>query len=428
MARRKIVFVSGDGGGGGIWRYSMETVEALSKVADVSFLIADPFAGQGNAKANCDSTLPVIPRLSAMIETARFAWKEAEALEPDIVELGDWPLGFVPAVLKQTIPYIVQCHGSIGQIAEHDPLKELQFENSMAQLIEPALLAKAHRVQSLSRSNANFWSEMTGRPVQMIRPAFRLPDLPGDLGVVSEAAAVFGRLQRWKGPHILCEALRLLEGRAPLVDWYGGMKPWEAGHQSTGQFLAKAYPDVWGTKLRHYGTVPRPTVAQIQAKAVFNIVPSTWDVFNFTAVESMAAARPTFVSTGAGASELIVDGENGFLFANESPESLAAAIDQVMSMPEKRRREVGKAGRETVLVELDPAKIAAQRLAAYEEAIQSFAASPPPRPNTWLANFIDPALENRLEVEDLLELYPIRIIGRHLKDRTLRKLHLSKSS
>jgi hypothetical protein len=308
----------------------------------------------------------------------------------------------------------------MGQIAEHDPQQGAELEQAFVQLFEPQLLRCAHRVQTYSIANQRFWERGTGRAVHMIRPAYLLPPLPNNLEVET-SGRVFGRLQRWKGPHILCEALRLLGGRAPQIEWFGGVKPWASGEWPADRRLAADFPGVWSVSLHHRPAIPREQVFALQASALFNVVPSTWDVFNFTAVESMAAARPTIVSTGAGASELIIDGQNGFTFENGNPEALAAVIDRVLSMTESRRREIGAAGRMTIQVELDPARIGEQRAAAYEEAIRSFHDSPPQKPHEWLVRMLTPEPAAGPDFNPFLDPVPLRAMGKHMARRIANK-------
>lgn len=440
---RRIVLIVPDCGEGGLFQFYNQLVPELSRQLEVHVIFASVYhvsSAPSIAGAVCHllhaedaareysqlltGPLSVAPNLARSLAVAYRAWEKAISLRPDCIEVCDWPLSFVPATLSQSVPYIVQCHASVGQIAEHDPQPRQGIESALAQLIEPQLIAAAHRVQTYSSGNAAFWQAMTNRPVEMIFPAFMMPARANDAETSFSRAAVFGRLQSWKGPHILCEALRMLGSKAPDLDWYGGVKPWGKEGVAADKFLEEAYPDVWGKRFHHRAAILRSAVASIQAEALINIVPSTWDVFNFTAVESMAAGRPTIVSTGAGASELVVDGENGFTFANKDPESLAEAIDGVLTLPEGRRREIGNAGRETIRIALDPRRIAEQRLVAYEDAIRSFAENPPQRPNTWLADFLSLNPEHGTDAREVLEAFPMALLGDHMKERVLRRLKL----
>jgi glycogen synthase len=158
-----------------------------------------------------------------------------------------------------------------------------------------------------------------------------------------------------------------------------------------------------------------------QSSALFNIVPSTWDVFNFTAVEAMASGRPTIVSTGAGASELIEDGVNGFLFANEDSDSLAEAMQRVLSESPARLAEIGQAGRNTIRAALDPSTTAAKRVAVYRAAIDAFRARQPAPIGGWLGAICRPSegVENDMS---FLENLPLRALTKHVATRISRKV------
>jgi glycosyltransferase involved in cell wall biosynthesis len=408
-----------DRGGGGIGTFYAPHFDVKDYGSLRSTAIdANPFAVASGDRTFNGSAFP--PSLIHYLDVARHAYARGVESGADVLETCDWPLGFVPAVVEQRIPYVVQCHGSMGQIAEHDPQSGSQLAEALVQLIEPQLLRAAHRLQTLSRSNQALWERKTGRSVTLIRPAFKPPPLPADVSLEA-VGRTFGRLQRWKGPHILCEALQRLGLKAPRIEWYGGVKPWGTGDWPADRRLAEDYPTVWGSKLVHKAPLPRNQVFALQASALFNLVPSTWDVFNFTAVEAMAAARPTVISTGAGASELIVDGQNGFVFENGDSEGLAAVIDRLLAMPEAERRKIGRAGRETIAVELAPDLIMRQRLEAYEEAIRSFHDSPPPRPDDWLVSLLTPGPKSFSNFDALLDPVPLRTIGEHMVRRILDK-------
>jgi hypothetical protein len=47
----------------------------------------------------------------------------------------------VPPAIEAKRPLVVQCHGSIGQIADHDPIAGKATENLLVRLIERDVLA-----------------------------------------------------------------------------------------------------------------------------------------------------------------------------------------------------------------------------------------------------------------------------------------------
>ena len=163
-------------------------------------------------------------------------------------------------------------------------------------------------------------------------------------------------------------------------------------------------------------------IARRQATALFNLVPSTWDVFNFTAVEAMASGRPTIVSTGAGASELIEDQVNGYLFASGDADALAAALDRLLGESPARLAAIGQAARETVRTVLDPNAIAAQRVAAYRSVIDAFRTQPPLPAAGWVGDICRPTEPLPGNEMAFLDHHPLRAIAANMLARGRHKV------
>jgi glycosyltransferase involved in cell wall biosynthesis len=367
------------------------------------------------------SAFAATPRLRAHLSAAWAMWEQADyGADVDLVEATDWGLLFVPPAVEASRPLIVQCHGSIGQIADHDPIASEETDSLAVRLIERSVLGVAGAVQTHSRANAAFWHAETGRAVATIYPAWISPSEPESLSVNGRGLVV-GRLQRWKGSVTLCEALRRLGRGAPSVDWFGRDTVWGARDHYTSGHLARTFPDVWGKRLFHHPQISPAEVTRRQSSTLFNIVPSTWDTFNFTVVEAMASGRPTIVSTGAGASELINDGVNGFLFANEDSAALAETIERVLSESPARLAEIGREGSNTVRAALDPKTIALQRLAAYHAAIDAFQVRPRDPVNGWLGTICRPSEAVGNDIA-FLENLPLRALAKHVAGRISRKV------
>lgn len=361
-----------------------------------------------------------MPALRRHLSAAWAMWEQAGFGEgADVVEASDWGLLFVPPALEARVPLIVQALGSLGQVSEHDPIAGQEAQDAFIRMLESALLPRCP-LQTVSRANAEFWRLNAGVSATEIRPGWT-PCAGVHAQSLSSRGLVVGRLQSWKGPHILCRALRDLGGKAPDVDWVGRDMPWRCSEVMTSQHLAKSFPDVWGARLLRHDPEPPIDIARRQALAAFNVVPSTWDVFNFTAIEAMASGRPTIVSSGAGASELVEDGVNGFVFRSEDAADLAGKIDQLLSMPPARQRELGRAAQETVLCELQPARSAEARVNAYRSVIGAFRSSPPAPIGGWLADACRPGLVTPDATADYLGQLPLRTLAAHLSKRVRRK-------
>jgi glycosyltransferase involved in cell wall biosynthesis len=338
----------------------------------------------------------------------------------ELVEAADWGLLFLPWVIEQGPPSVVQLHGSMGQIDLHDPVRGEEVQGNMIRMIERAGIAKATCSQTLSEANADFWQRQTGRTVDRILPAWQ-PLLAPDVSTQrTERGLVVGRVQRWKGPEVLCQALRLLGDKAPPIDWIGRDTSFESRDIKTSDHLRRNWPDIWGKVVTQRPQQPAEQTARLQAVAAFMVVPSSWDIFNFTCVEAMGAGTPVICSSGAGASELIENGDNGFVFENGNAESLAASIERLLSLDETTRRNLAESGRQTVLRKLDPAEICRQRLVAYENVVRTGAGKALPS-DDWLRIACEPGNARGHNSLDFLDHLPLKPLIGYAAQRSLEK-------
>lgn len=355
-----------------------------------------------------------IPELQRHLAAARALWELAGGGEGfDVIETTDWGLLFMPWVAAgDRPPVVVQLHGSIGQIDAHDPLRGQELQGAVSRLLEGAGLAAADERQTYSTTNAAYWEAATGASVQVIRPAWAAR-APAGSEPRTAPGLVAARIQRWKGTETLCRALRALGARAPLIEWVGrDTLDGETGRSYT-ETLAQRYPEVWGRSLVPLGQRSFAEVAAMQRRAAFVVVPSLWDVFNFTVVEAMAAGAVVIASRGAGAAELIEDGVSGFVVPPGDETALARAIEEAAALPDPRRLAIGAAAQETVRRELDPARMTALRVQRYEALRTSTGRRAPPG---WLADAASPGrpLEDPLA---FLHHQPLRGLLRHAARR-----------
>jgi glycosyltransferase involved in cell wall biosynthesis len=104
-----------------------------------------------------------------------------------------------------------------------------------------------------------------------------------------------------------------------------------------------------------------------QARAV--VLPSKSETFGMVIVEAWAAGTPVISSRTSGAVALVEDGVNGILFDLENPGTFHAAVDLVLSQPEKAAQ-WGLAGRAKVVAEFDTSVRADRFKRLYEELIE----------------------------------------------------------
>lgn len=443
---------------GGIATFYRHLLPAIAKAGHrVRVLVAnafmDPFAAyeQDSVEVEClelervqallprYSTYAAMPYLQRYLATAWAAWEkvQGEKRSIDLIETTDWGLLFAPwAVDAARPPTLVQCHASIGQIDSYDPQAGMELQGHLIRFIENYGLEALDAVQTYSALNQRCWAQMLRYPPQHIPPALTAPASASapiadaslrDRGLKSQGpegqalegrGLVVGRIQQWKGPLVLCEALHQLGDQAPRIDWVGRDTCYRNSQQSMGDYLRQQYPNVWGQQIRALGAVPPETVAQLQRSADFVVVPSTWDVFNLSAVEAMAQEKVVICSQGAGAAELIDHGRNGLSFPRGDSSALADCLQHCQQMSPAERQAMGQAAGETIRDQLAPAKIAQRRITSYDELITRGTSTAAAHP--WLAHAVHPT-PPLTQPHAFLDYLPLRSLLTYCGQRLLQK-------
>jgi glycosyltransferase involved in cell wall biosynthesis len=92
--------------------------------------------------------------------------------------------------------------------------------------------------------------------------------------------------------------------------------------------------------------LPHPLVIEALRRSLFSVAPSLLpESFGIVALEAAAAGRPAIVSDIGGLSDIVVDGETGFLVRPGDRAGLGAALRRLCTEPELRER-MGAAARE----------------------------------------------------------------------------------
>ncbi len=315
--------------------------------------------------------------LNNFLPSAWAAWLQAGQFEsPDLVEVTDWGLLFVPWLVQQRRqPVVVSLHGSCGQVDWHGNPDGLMGEGRLVRLLETAILPLADGVIANSTLNAEFWWQQCGVRAQVIPPIAAEPALPAPGQARSQRGLVVARLQNWKGPEVLCRALRLVPNQQ--VDWIGHDTPWQGSHISTSAHLRQAFPDVLDHQLRLLGKLPVDQVQSRISRAAFLCIPSLWDVFNVTALEAIATGTPVICSTRAGAAMLLAHGQTGYLFDPQQPVELADAIRTVQALKATARQRLTARSREHTAGLTNASQVAGQHQAVYAKVMDGFRSREP---------------------------------------------------
>lgn len=157
------------------------------------------------------------------------------------------------------------------------------------------------------------------------------------------------RTSRWKGVHVLLEALPRVLGQLPEarldVAGDGDALP---GLRAQAVRLGVAHAVTW------WGRLSRHELAGRYREAGVTVLPSLTEAesFGMTLVEAMASGCPVVGSRVGGIPYVVRDGVDGVLAEPGDPGSLATAILQVLGDPAAAAR-MGRAGREAATTRWD---------------------------------------------------------------------------
>lgn len=155
-----------------------------------------------------------------------------------------------------------------------------------------------------------------------------------------------GRLEPWKGQHVLVETLPAIFAAHPdATAWFvGGAAVNKAEYLPALQARCAQL----GIADRVTFTGPRDDVPAILRRATLLVLPSVEpEPFGRTVVEAMAAGCPPIATAAGGPLEIIEDGRSGLLVPPGDAGALADAVNGLLADP-ARTRTLGAAGRERV--------------------------------------------------------------------------------
>ncbi|MDB5287597.1 MAG: hypothetical protein JWR05_2546 [Mucilaginibacter sp.] len=361
----------------------------------------------------------LLPDFKRDIAAAWAIWEQAKQGDGfDLIECTDFSLGFIPWVIDHTKPVVTRLHGCTGQISLHEYGIPVDLSTSFFQQTELLLLPKCDHLISHSEANRQFWNNTFNlNKVVKVNPVYTDVSKPLPLRQRESFGIITARLQRWKGPVELCKAYQLLPKDKPLIKWIGRDTIYEKGI-TTGSYLEQNFSDIWGKHIIPHPPLPRAQILQLHQKAKFGLVPSTWDMFNFTCVEFMAAGIPVICSDGAGVVDMVQHNKNGFKYPAGNQQALAECIETINNISETDYNNIAGAAFETIKTELSPGTIIPVNLELYRSAISGFK---PVSSNAYFDTLYKPS-EQDYHISSILNKQPLKKLTKYYIHRLQSKL------
>jgi glycosyltransferase involved in cell wall biosynthesis len=249
-------------------------------------------------------------------------------------------------------------YGAPAGLASGVPTVLYHLEPPPGDWFRVATTLRSAGVITVSDDLARYVSRRRPRlPVRVVRPGVDLDRFDaGALPAAADARAALGlpdvpiagtvaRLQRWKGVHVLIEAMPRVREAIPdaLCVVVGGPHDTEPGYEP---YLRQRVAELeLEDAVRFAGF--RTDIPLWRHAMHVNVNASAQEPFSVGVLEAMALGRPVIGCDSGGTPEIISDGINGLLVPFGDGESLAAAVRRVLGDPAFAAR-MGQAARTSV--------------------------------------------------------------------------------
>ncbi|HEU5484198.1 MAG TPA: glycogen synthase [Microlunatus sp.] len=321
----------------------------------------------------------------------------AAAVPPvDIIHSHTWyaNLGGMLGALYQDIPHVVTAHS----LEPHRPWKAEQLGGGyrLSSWAERTAFESADAVIAVSAGmrtdTLDSYGDLDPSKVHVVRngidPDEFAPDPGTDvvtgLGIDLDSPTVVfvGRITRQKGLIHLVRAAEHLDPDTQLVLLAGAPDTPEIAQQIGDAFAAVRASRgnvIWIEQM-----LPRAQVRQVLSRATVFACPSVYEPLGIVNLEAMACETAVVASAVGGIPEVVVDGETGYLVpydpaqagdpaaVTEFEQGLATKINELTRNPD-RAVAFGRAGRQRCIDEFSWAKIAAETVEVYRNAIAAHA-------------------------------------------------------
>lgn len=268
----------------------------------------------------------VLPHLAGARALARTLEERHAVHAFDFVQSTDAGLTGLFVRPRRSRPHVVRCSWDRDLWQEGLP-DGGWLDEGLIRLLTRLVFHRATRVYAPSGWLAERLTRRYGVAVGTVRPAFGLGAEAAPLDrkvtdVPPRYLAHHGTVGRLKGSDLLADALPIAWRTAPDLAMVWAGRESRAG-------IVEEYRKLWGDRsaqVVYLGAVSRPVLHAVVKEAVASVLPSRYDNFPNSVLESLALGTPVIGPLGASFDEIVESGVHGELISPEDGRSLAEVL------------------------------------------------------------------------------------------------------
>jgi glycogen(starch) synthase len=273
----------------------------------------------------------------------------------DLIEAQDYDAPLYYFLLRRALgqgpkrlpPCIVHLHSATAFINYHNDWDSWNPEHALAIRFENFSVSAADAWLCPS----NYYARQAEAHFGLEKESVTVIPLPvGDFSILDRSEEIWrsgticyvGRLEPRKGVIEWVDAASAVARDYPSVQFemIGADLPY-MGNSSVKQFLKKRIPDAVMAQFHFHGPCRRAELPQFLARARAAVVPSRWENFPNTCIEAMCSGLPVIATCKGGMSDMIEDGQTGWLVEDCSKSSLEIALRHMLNTKPSDVAEMG---------------------------------------------------------------------------------------
>ena len=295
----------------------------------------------------------------------------AENQKIDLIEAADWT--GITAFMKLNIPLVIRLHGSDAYFCALEGRKQ-KWKNRW---FERKALKNADHILSVSDFTGNKTMQFFGLGIsyRVIPNGINVENFkPSEGTTKADQLFYFGSLIRKKGFLELAEIfnqvilqnpkVKLVIAGKDVVDIQIRESTWEI-------FKSKLSPEAV-KNVKYLGQVDYKSIISFLKESTVVVLPSFAEAFPMTWLEAMAMEKAVVTSNIGWASEIMVQGETGFMEHPKDHDSFAGKILKLLD-DDKLRKKLGAQARKKIKEEFSSSLIASRNLKFYKQVLKKSA-------------------------------------------------------